>query len=171
MIYQLKILLKQTKPPRWRRVLVKKDMTFADLHEVIQIAFNWEGLFLHGFEPKKVNGKDLSSLPILIRPQEYDGEVFKRKNNEYNDNEELLSKWLVCENDKLTYVYDYGNYFQHDIILEKIVPYNSDLHYPYCVKATLGNLPEVEEDWGFTDPEQLKDDINSYYKDFSLTQT
>ncbi|KAB2332689.1 IS1096 element passenger TnpR family protein [Bacillus mesophilum] len=97
MICQLKILLKDTKPPCWRRVLVKKDMTFADLHEVIKIAFNWEGLFLHGFEPKKVKGIKVGSLPILIRPKEFDGEIFDRRNDEYNDSEELLSQWLVLK--------------------------------------------------------------------------
>ena len=54
---QLKIQLRNvTKPPVWRRVLIPSDITFLELHYIIQAAFGWynEHLFKfqqkHGFE-------------------------------------------------------------------------------------------------------------------------
>ncbi|WP_080844011.1 plasmid pRiA4b ORF-3 family protein [Cytobacillus gottheilii] len=170
MIYQLKILLKDTKPPRWRRVLVQKDMTFAHLYEAIQIAFDWEGVFLHGFVPMKVKGENVRSLPILIRPKEFDGEILTKKNYDYDDSEEILSDWLVFKKDKMMYVYDYREYLQHEIVLEKIVPFDRDLHCPYGVKATLGSQPEAEEEWGYTDLKQLTEDIYDLFKAHFVSQ-
>ena len=47
-IYQLKIMLKGSKPPIWRRVQVRAEMTLAQLHEVIQIVMGWTDSHLHG---------------------------------------------------------------------------------------------------------------------------
>jgi len=40
-ILQLKITLKDVKPPVWRRVLVRDDITFYKLHRIIQYAMGW----------------------------------------------------------------------------------------------------------------------------------
>ena len=37
-IYQIKVTLKDSKPPIWRRLLVRSDMTLGDLHTIIQAA-------------------------------------------------------------------------------------------------------------------------------------
>ena len=47
--YILKIVLENTHPPVWRRVMIPEKINFADLHEVIQILFDWEGEHLHDF--------------------------------------------------------------------------------------------------------------------------
>lgn len=39
--YQLKITLKGTSPPVWRRIWIPADMTFRNLHEAIQYLFGW----------------------------------------------------------------------------------------------------------------------------------
>jgi len=49
MIYQLKVQLKHTRPPVWRRLLVLGEMTFAELHRVLQAAFGWMDQHLHTF--------------------------------------------------------------------------------------------------------------------------
>src|SRR6266545_1835108 len=40
-LYQLKITLKWSKPPIWRRLVAPSDMTLDRLHSVIQIAMGW----------------------------------------------------------------------------------------------------------------------------------
>ena len=57
--YQLKITIKGSKPPIWRRVVVPEQFTFCQLHQVIQEAFGWYDYHLHEFEFKK--------LGLLIR--------------------------------------------------------------------------------------------------------
>ena len=39
--YQLKITIKGSKPPIWRRVVVSEQCTFCQLHQVIQEDFGW----------------------------------------------------------------------------------------------------------------------------------
>ena len=40
-MYQLKITIRDSKPPIWRRVLVPEQIPFSELHAVIQLAFGW----------------------------------------------------------------------------------------------------------------------------------
>lgn len=46
----IKIILDNTHPPVWRRVIVPEKITFADLHEIIQILFGWDDYHLHDFQ-------------------------------------------------------------------------------------------------------------------------
>ena len=48
-LYQLKITLKWSKPPIWRRAVVRGDMKLDRLHNVIQIAMGWTNTHLHQF--------------------------------------------------------------------------------------------------------------------------
>jgi hypothetical protein len=48
-VYQLKITLKDSKPPIWRRVEVADDITLAKLHQIIQAAMGWTNSHLHMF--------------------------------------------------------------------------------------------------------------------------
>jgi hypothetical protein len=48
-IYQLKVTLLGTTPPIWRRLLVPADMTWEQLHNVLQLAMGWEDCHLHDF--------------------------------------------------------------------------------------------------------------------------
>ncbi|MGL6217060.1 MAG: plasmid pRiA4b ORF-3 family protein, partial [Lacrimispora sphenoides] len=48
--YQLKVTIKGSKPPIWRRVLVPQGITFVKLHQMIQTAFCWSDEHLYEFE-------------------------------------------------------------------------------------------------------------------------
>jgi Plasmid pRiA4b ORF-3-like protein len=48
-IFQLKITLLGVNPPIWRRVLVPRDLTLAQLHTVLQTVMGWENYHLHEF--------------------------------------------------------------------------------------------------------------------------
>jgi hypothetical protein len=41
LIYQLKVTLVDSKPPIWRRLLVRSDITLAGLHDILPAAFGW----------------------------------------------------------------------------------------------------------------------------------
>ncbi len=49
-MYQLKITIRDSKPPIWRRVLVPEQIPFSELHAVIQLAFGWNDEHLYMFE-------------------------------------------------------------------------------------------------------------------------
>ena len=56
-LIQLKILLKGSKPPIWRRILVNNNLSFSQLHEIIQVVMGWENYHLYSFD---VNGIEIS---------------------------------------------------------------------------------------------------------------
>lgn len=52
-IYQLKITLKYIRPPIWRRIQVRRDITLAALHQVLQVTMGWYDSHLHQFRAGK----------------------------------------------------------------------------------------------------------------------
>jgi hypothetical protein len=48
-IYQVKITLERSKPPIWRRICVRGDVTLEKLHYIIQVAMGWTNSHLHQF--------------------------------------------------------------------------------------------------------------------------
>ncbi|MBI4526872.1 MAG: plasmid pRiA4b ORF-3 family protein [Deltaproteobacteria bacterium] len=128
-IYQLKITLKYSHPPIWRRVQVPGDMTLGKLHGVIQAAMGWYDSHLHQF----IVGKAYYGLPSFDEVSEL----------ELNDERKVgLSKVLSKSKQKIVYEYDFGDSWQHEILLEKIVPPDSKTRYPICLGGARACPPE-----------------------------
>ena len=49
-IITLKVTLRGTKPPVWRRLAMPGTMTLGDLHRAIQAAMGWHDGHLHDFD-------------------------------------------------------------------------------------------------------------------------
>ncbi|HIE45615.1 MAG TPA: plasmid pRiA4b ORF-3 family protein [Flavobacteriaceae bacterium] len=137
-IYQLKIHLSPNyiKPPIWRRVLVKSDITFYELHQIIQVAMGWTNSHLWDF-----NFGDFS----ITMPS---------KDDDWRDvvdaNSIKISKLLNKEKDKINYTYDYGDSWEHKITLEKIVVEDKKQIYPVCIKGKRACPPEdCGGSWGY----------------------
>lgn len=65
-MYQLKITIRDSKPPIWRRVLVPEQIPFSKLHAVIQLAFGWNDEHLYMFE-KGRKGDPVASIAYGVR--------------------------------------------------------------------------------------------------------
>lgn len=103
--YICKIVLENTHPPVWRRIIVPERITFEELHHTIQILFSWENDHLHEFE---VPGEK-----IYISDK---GDTWA---NHYNESKTLIDSFF--QNYKwLRYTYDFGNDWRHRINIEKI---------------------------------------------------
>ena len=48
-IYQLRVVLCGVSPLVWRRLLVVSGTSLAELHDILQTAFDWSGEHLHRF--------------------------------------------------------------------------------------------------------------------------
>jgi hypothetical protein len=48
-VYQIKVTLKGSKPPIWRRIQVTRETTLAKLHRILQRVMGWEGYHLYQF--------------------------------------------------------------------------------------------------------------------------
>jgi len=133
-VYQFKITLKGTKPPIWRRIQVPETYTFWDLHVAIQDAMGWDDYHLHEF---------IFTLPItkieahIGIPMEDDLDETMLPGWEIN-----ISDFFSLENPKGDYCYDFGDGWQHDIILEEILPRETGVIYPKCVDGKHACPPE-----------------------------
>jgi hypothetical protein len=54
-LYQLRFVLAGISPMIWRRLVISSETSIAQLHEYIQIAFDWSGEHLHSF---RIHGKN-----------------------------------------------------------------------------------------------------------------
>jgi hypothetical protein len=124
-IYRLRIDLKGAKPPIWRRVEVPGDLTLAGLHEVIQTVFEWEGYHLHVFETALGEFGDGESA----FGHAHDGEV-------------TVDQVLRGEGARMTYVYDYGDYWEHVIRVERTDTAEPGTIYPRCIGGRRAAPPE-----------------------------
>ncbi len=130
-IYQLKITLRYTRPPIWRRVLVPGDMSLGELHDVIQIVMGWGDEHLHAFKAHGVQyvPPGPESKPLWGPPPR-------------NEDNAALQAVAPGEKSRFVYEYDFGDSWRHDIVVEKILPPEEGKRYPVCVAGKLAGPPE-----------------------------
>ena len=128
-IYQLKITLKDVKPLIWRRLMVKGDITLYRLYIILLEVMGWSGGHLHGFRIKgRHYGKpdpEFDSFDEII-----DEKRFKLKNV------------IQDEKEKFTFEYDFGDGWEHEVVVEKILPYKQGIKCPVCLKGARACPPE-----------------------------
>ena len=131
LIYQLKITLINIRPPIWRRVLVPGHFTLRQLYVVIQVAMDgWCGGHLHEFE---INGMHYGEP---IGPEEDWGVPIV-------DEAQVKLADLGCGlKTKFLYTYDFGDNWQHEILVEKVLPMDATVTYPICLKGKRACPPE-----------------------------
>jgi hypothetical protein len=132
LVYQMKVTLKAVRPPIWRRIQVKSDMTLKTLHRVIQEVMGWEDAHLHDFN---VHGVTYGTAE--------DG--FGADEKKFR-----LSRLNLEVKDKFLYTYDFGDTWEHTILIEKILPVDEKAKYPTCLGGKRSCPPEdCGGPWGY----------------------
>lgn len=127
-VYQLQIELRYTDPVIWRRLLVPGSVKLSKLHVILQRVMGWEGGHLHEF----VIGETGYGEPDPDFPSDLPVEDEKKV---------TLEKALGTRN-TFTYLYDYGDDWQHRVKVEKVLPPDVDLPYPRCLDGDNACPPE-----------------------------
>jgi Plasmid pRiA4b ORF-3-like protein len=131
-IYQLKVTLFGTRPPIWRRLLVPASMTLVQLHHVLQAAMGWEDCHLHEFRI----GRQRFGAPD---PME---QFVGRGTGCISEKKVRLSEVLNKRGAKAEYTYDFGDSWEHSIIVEKVLPSEPGLVAPVCTAGERNGPPE-----------------------------
>ena len=126
-IYQLKVTLKGSRPPIWRRLLIASTDNLEDVHIALQIVMGWTNSHMHEFAK---NGERYG-VPDEDFPSNVRDEIDFR-----------LDQVLKKVKDKLNYVYDFGDGWEHEIVLEKILPFEPGAVLPVCLKGSRACPPE-----------------------------
>lgn len=141
--YEIKVSIRDTHPPVWRRLQIPEGITFHELNAIIQLAFGWCGYHAYNFEV----GATLHDEGIFIELPELDDgwSYYETKNSK----KEKIDKYFK-EYKRMKYTYDFGDDWIHDIIIEKIIETDIKLVNPVCIKAKMADLPEdCGGPWGY----------------------
>lgn len=132
MVYQFRVVLVGISPLIWRRLLVQSDITLADLHQVLQIAFDWSDFHLHQFliHAKRWGESRSGGISFVDDPREI-----------------KLADFGLRVTEKFLYEYDFGDHWQHLIRVEAILQPQPCKTYPLC---TGGKRTAPPEDCGGT---------------------
>src|SRR5712691_1669277 len=107
-LYQLKIVLTGIAPQIWRRIQVPSSIKLCCLHSAFQVVMGWTDSQLHQFEQGDKNW----GVPEWDEFDEFDL---------IDESKTHLAKVLKAEGDAMTYQYDFGDDWRHEVVLEKII--------------------------------------------------
>lgn len=125
-IYQIKVTLKWSKPPIWRRLQVRGDTKLGKLHQILQITMGWWDEHLHAFEAGGVAyGEPDPDFPSDLR----------------SERNVRLDK-IAHEGDTFRYEYDFGDSWVHEITVEKLLDPEPSVRYPRCLAGKRACPPE-----------------------------
>jgi hypothetical protein len=119
-------LLDVDRPRVWRRVVVPAAYTLDRMHMVIQEAMGWTNSHLHGF---RIAGHEYG-----ITELDEIGRILEEKDFRLGE--------LVKPGDVIEYLYDYGDSWDHEIVIEDAGEAAADAVYPACADGAGACPPE-----------------------------
>ena len=116
-----------SKPPIWRRMQITSETTLVQFHRIMQCVMGWEGSHLYQF----VIGGIAYGDPGMVG--EWDAEDARTV---------TLVALVRGERSKLLYEYDFGDSWEHELLVEKILPLDEGKRYPVCLTGKRACPPE-----------------------------
>ena len=113
-IYQLKVTLRDSDPPIWRRFEVSHDLTLRKLHNLLQVVMGWGNAHLYDF----YKGRERLSKSLML----------------FQAASRARSKFI--------YLYDMGDSWEHEIVVEKILKDREGKSHPVCLEGRRACPPE-----------------------------
>ncbi|MFH1560462.1 MAG: plasmid pRiA4b ORF-3 family protein [Chloroflexota bacterium] len=105
MQYELRVVLREIRPPIWRILEVPGNLTLDQLHQVLQVVMGWESAHLYLFQ--------------------IDGRLYGEPNSEWDlpvaDARTTTLKEVTSRTSSFSYEYDLGDSWMHEITVQRIV--------------------------------------------------
>ncbi|WP_344721412.1 plasmid pRiA4b ORF-3 family protein [Nesterenkonia halobia] len=156
-LYRVRVDLAEAKPPIWRRLDLRSDLSLDVVHSILQAAFFWDDYHLHRFAiGDGVFGRGQEFLcPFDV--DEGDGGI--------PEEDVRLDETLAAPGDRLHYMYDYGDGWRLRIRLEKVLELEPEAMPAVCLGGRRAAPPEDSR--GATDEElaELLDDPEEFDAD------
>jgi hypothetical protein len=125
-IYYLRVTLADTEPAVWRRIAIPGAFTLDRVHRAIQIAVGWQDCHLHSFEIGSVQYGEPDPDALL----------------EMRDELDVRLDAVVGKDGRFTYVYDFGDWWEHEVVVETVSLAEPDERYPFCLEGERACPPE-----------------------------
>lgn len=125
--FDLRVTLSNTDPPIWRELQVPSTITLKRLHEALQVTMGWSNYHLHCFcvNELRYGPKDLDFDDGMI-----------------DESRKRLNAVLAEPRERLSYEYDFGDGWEHEIVLDRIFPVDASRPLPVCVDGGRACPPE-----------------------------
>lgn len=139
-IMQIKVkLLGVSKPPVWRRLQLGADTRLDHLHEMIIAAFGWQDYHMHVF----ASGPDEFGVP--------DPEL-----GFIDERNVSIGELIGDVGGRLRYTYDFGDDWEHEIVVEELLDADPEIHYPILLAAKGACPPEdCGGPWGYAELKEI----------------
>ncbi|GLW98060.1 plasmid pRiA4b ORF-3 family protein [Microtetraspora sp. NBRC 16547] len=124
-VHQIKVTLAGSRPPIWRRLEVPSAITLRALHDVMQAAFGWEDYHMWVFE------SPLGRYGVTDRELRINSASAKQ-----------LNQVAPGQGDRLSYTYDFGDDWEHTIVVEAVTTPEPGIAYPRCLTGRRACPPE-----------------------------
>ena len=128
---KLRVSLREIEPEVWRVLLIRTSASLEKLHYAIQRAMGWTNSHLHEFE---IHGQRFTDLDTW---EPFDEEA---------EPGDVQVTWLrdlhLDEGTRFTYLYDFGDYWLHDVTVEEVVPVPTGQRLPRCIAGARACPPE-----------------------------
>ena len=125
--YQFKIELRDISPPIWRQFQAWGDATLAQLHRILQMVMGWENYHLYEF---RIGGRIYGDPDLDDEREIIDAKRTRIRNV------------LSGVGTEFEYEYDFGDDWQHDLLLEAVMQSGPDTMCPRCLAGERSCPPE-----------------------------
>ena len=134
-VLQLRVTLRGIEPEVWRQLVVPATYSFWDLHVAIQDAMGWLDYHLHAF---RIQNPETGAVNQIGIPDD-----------SFEDDEPFLPGWDIPivhyfkeSGHRADYEYDFGDGWEHEIVLEEITSRIPHKRYPLCLDGARACPPE-----------------------------
>lgn len=126
-LYQLKVTLRGSRPAIWRRFQVPSDISLERLHRILQVVMGWTDSHMHEFRAGETSY----------------GQPDREFGMERKDERRVrLEQVLRSPKDRIMYEYDFGDSWEHDIVLEAAATPAPGGRYPLVLSGKGACPPE-----------------------------
>ena len=122
-VFQLRITLKDIEPDIWRRFVVSDFWTFDKLHKIIQKVMGWEDYHVYEFN---VYSNEFGLV---------DSDALDANPDLKSSKSARLFECLDHVGQKFIYRYDFGDDWEHELVVEKIIEDDRGKKIPFCVEG------------------------------------
>lgn len=158
-ILQIKVTLADSRPAIWRRLEVGGATTLGDLHDILQIVMGWTNSHLHQFIAD--DGTYYSDPRFQLDDADFGHRVL-------DEHRVRLDRVASAPKGRLSYEYDFGDSWEHLIVVEKVLAPEPGVRYPRCVGGERAGPPDdCGGVWGYEELlEALRDETHPEHEDF-----
>ena len=125
-IYTMRVTLRDLAPPIWREIRIEASDRLSRLHDAIQAAFGWTDSHLHEFR--------IEERMYGMRDDESPKDIVEDRKVKIAD--------VLAEGETCVYLYDFGDDWHHDIVVESVTARDTDVAYPICTGGARACPPD-----------------------------